>query len=471
MLPPSLLQVLQALPAWVVGGWLRDRLRGRESRDLDLVLEAGDPLEVAAGLARTFDGVLVPLDRARRIVRVVLPDLDLQVDLSPPQGGSLEEDLWRRDFTLNALALPAAHLNPRRVPLDALFDPTGGLEDLRRGRLRLPRPDAFLRDPGRLWRTVRFRASLGAAVLPETRRRLRHALPFLPRVAPERIQQELRHLFTADVPVAPHLAWAWRVGLLPATFPELAPLPHLPLHPAHRWPADRHSLEALRAVEALLGGALGPRPPLPEGVRAALDRLQTPRDRAVLRLAALLHDVGKGVTLGWKGTTPTFYGHDRAGARLLRRRLRALRLPGWWAGPVVRLTGLHMQPLHLLRRPPTLRALRRLARRAGPYLPHLCALFLADRLAHRGIEATLGTAEWIAAVDLADRLLAVWAREQTPPLLQGRDLRRLGLPPGPRIGRLLEEVRRLQLEGRLRTREEALAWVRRRLGREEEPRG
>ena len=170
----------------LVGGAVRDALLGRHNPhpDLDLVVRS-DALRHSARLAKIFGGKHVVLDEQRDIARLVLNGWT--IDVARQEGDGLEDDLWRRDYSLNALALPLQ-------PLAPLCDPTGGLEDLKHGRLRAVREQNLLDDPLRLLRGLRFLAEIPLVLDAQTGAWIQRHRQALVVSAPERILAELQRL-------------------------------------------------------------------------------------------------------------------------------------------------------------------------------------------------------------------------------------------------------------------------------------
>jgi len=196
----------RGMAAWIVGGALRDRLLGMPAAEVDVAV-SGDAEALAAGLDRAGLGRAVFLSRDRPGPRVFRIAGKRPLDVAELEGGSIEADLRRRDFTANALALALGS--------GEILDPFGGLEDIRRGRLRLVRSENLAEDPLRILRAARFFAALGlvpdAAVLAAAR----GAAGLFGRAAPERVAVELSKLL-ASPRAEPALSWSARAGILPS---------------------------------------------------------------------------------------------------------------------------------------------------------------------------------------------------------------------------------------------------------------
>lgn len=468
--------------ARMVGGAVRDRLLGREPNDFDVVV-VGPALRLARALADRIGGDFYILDARREFGRVIGRTSDgrrFYVDLTRRDGESWEEDLRRRDFTVNAMMIDLeAFLQGDRF---APIDPLGGLEDLQAGRLRLCAPDAFHRDPIRILRAVRFEAELGLRMTPETEQALREALPRLAWAASERVREELIKMALLP-PFVQSLRRMEALGILEGVLPEVARLRGLPQGPPHIWDAYEHTLRVVAAMERLLGGSAEPPelrdlPPRWAEVETAMapwrDRLATrwaeevaadhPR-RALLLLAALFHDIGKPET---RTVEPDgrvrFIGHEAVGADQAARRLAALRFSNDEIEEIETLVRHHMRPHGLARGRLTPRAIYRFFRDLGALGVDLPLLALADTLAVWG--PTLTDAIWIPRLRTAQALWQAFFEApdrfvRPVPLLRGDDLLAMGVPPGPQVGRLLEAVREAQAAGEVTTREEALALIRR----------
>jgi poly(A) polymerase len=439
-------------PAWVAGGWVRDRLLGRTSADADLVIE-GDPEAAARAAADSLRGSFVVLDAARRIYRVALPHA--HVDFTAMRGASIEQDLKKRDFTINAVGLPASRA-PRRLWRRDLVDPTGGLSDIAEKVVRPTGPSVFEEDPLRTMRAIRLAAALGFSLPPSTRRAIGRHAHLLSGVAAERVRDELFPVLRSRQAHL-HLDTAQRLGLMRIAMPEIEPLRGLRQGRHHRLDAWGHTLEALRHLNRLLRQAGSWAGRFEKKVRTILEE-PTSGDRTradMLRFACLLHDIGKPATLSFDERGMHFYGHPGLGGKAAAAAARRLRMSRLEASAVRALVENHMRPLLLTRGEATARALRRLVADVGDRCAELACLALADLMAGRPSRAAVRVQR-----DLTARLLAhLFTRPAVRrPLLNGREvMARYGLQQGPIVGWLLETVRRAQLERGIKTREEAWA--------------
>lgn len=443
--------------AWLVGGAVRDAfLRRPPSADVDVVLLSG-ALEVGRRVADLTGGAFVPLDAERGAARVVARGARL--DLADFRAPTLAGDLAARDFTVNALAVSVRDL--LRTGRARVIDPTGGFADLRARRLRLPGPRVLGEDPLRALRGVRLEAALGLRLTPPTARAIRVAARALAAVSAERVRDELLAVLALPGAARP-LRRMDALGLLSVILPEVEAMRGCAQPAPHRFDVLEHSLRAVEAADRLLP-RLAALEPLGEELAAHMaGELGGGVARGVvLKLAALLHDVAKPETRRVIGGRIRFFEHDLVGARRARQIAGRLRLPARAAGTLEQLVRHHLRPMHLeAAGQVTRRARYRFYRDLSEDARDLLLLALVDAAALTGASPL---AVWLRAGLIRD-LLAGWEEQyavaQAPPLVRGEDvMARLGLGPGPAVGRLLAQVREAQDLGRVATREEAFAFL------------
>jgi poly(A) polymerase/tRNA nucleotidyltransferase (CCA-adding enzyme) len=487
----------RGVAAWLVGGYVRDLLRGVPSCDIDIAVD-GPALALARELADLTGGAFVALDQATDTARVVWKTKQaapVVVDLVRLRAPSIMDDLRLRDLTINALALPlsdALHM-PDLWP--ALLDPTGGQPDLQAGRVRACSPTTMIDDPLRMLRAVRFAAQLDIALAPETDTTLREQAYRIDTIAQERIRDELLKLCAAHQ-AAPWLAYLDEVRLLTRIMPELEATRDCDQPTQHFLPVLEHLFETVCVWEWLYGQLVAPKDTAAlsrmaaDGLRPIAFRvpvaLQTepqlgmsrrytdlirmrmeqeimaghPR-YAVFKLAALLHDVGKPATMQIRDGRITFYGHEDTGAEMVRhigQRLRLGRDATAYAQLVVRE---HMRPgqLNALGTALTRRAVYRFLSDTGVAAPDVLLHSLCDHLAAKG--PRVSRAGWDAHVAWTEAVLAESGIERhvkhTTRLVTGKDvIQLLGIEPGPTVGRILAAIGEAQFLGEVQTREEAL---------------
>lgn len=458
--------------AYAVGGTVRDVLLGREPVDVDIAV-AGDAAAFAEALARRLDGAVVRLEADRSLMRVVPRGGEpSHVDIATLRG-TLEDDLRARDFTLNALAAP-----PRG---GEVVDVTGGAADLSACVLRMTSEAALRADPLRLLRAVRIAAELALEIEPATREAVRRNCALLRRPAAERRRDELAHIF--ELPAAyPALGQLDALGLLDVLLPEVT-FGRGVTQPDdwHAYDVFEHNMRTVAALDAMLDGVtdgdwsfpLGEAPwrlmsDIAPHLRAYFAEELSPgrSRRGLLKLAGLLHDVGKpqARTVDDDGRI-RFLGHADSGATIAARVLRRLRFASSEVRAVALLVKQHLRPVQLAQvgERPTRRALWRFYRELGEHVPSVLFLSLADGAASAG--PRLAREGWNAQVTYMNGLLVRSQEEEgivhPPRLLTGHDVTSLlGLPPGPRIGQLLAALEEAQAAGEVTDRGGAVAFIR-----------
>lgn len=423
---------------WLVGGYVRDAALGRRATDVDLV--------AGRGAARTV-GELQRIwatggfrFRKRGVTTWRFAVADREVDVVDASRRGLERDLRRRDFTINAVAFDLAE--------GTIVDPLGGLADARAHKLRLPRKDAIREDPLRALRAARFMAQHPAFSLHrETCVQASRAAAGLRRAACERIRAELDKLLDAEAP-ARGLETLDDLGLTDAVLPELTTLRTCRAGEG-RPDVWRHTLDAI---------ALSCRPAHLPGAGA----IRSASGRRLLRWTLLLHDISKPETYGVREDgRPTFHGHEVLGADRADALLERLRLPREERRRIRRLILHHLRPSHLADAGAPPHGMRRLVREAGSDLPLLVLHAACDALASGSPDARR---RWRHLRPVLIALLELWEARRViplPRLVDGRDvMRAMGVGPGRQVGEMLERVRERQEEGLLKTRDDALAWLR-----------
>lgn len=473
---------------WPVGGAVRDALLGRPIRDWDFAVER-DALGLARAVADTLGGDFYPLDAERGTGRVILTTESgarLELDFAALRGDTLETDLVARDFTVNALALDEN---------GAVVDPTGGLSDLQARRIRAASEKAFHDDPLRLLRAVRVEAELGFEIEPQTAAWLLRDAPLLTQPSAERLRDEFVRLLSLPGAAA-SMQRLDEFGLLSHVIPELITLKGVAQSPPHTLDVWQHTLATMDALEGIIAAmcrsvtvqpadSLERLPHVEQAFQPAVYgdvarvlgqfagdlcthlaiEVSGGRDRALLlKLAALLHDVGKPKTRSQSEDGRIhFYNHELVGRSLAATRMKRLRFSRDEVERVRVLVGQHLRPMFLAQGEPlTRRAVYRYFRATACAGVDVVLLALADHLAIWG-PRLLEEARWARLLDVAETLLTHWFEryEETvvpPALVTGGDLMaELGLAPGPQIGRLLKTLQEAQAAGEVRTREEALA--------------
>ena len=460
------------VPAYLVGGAVRDAMMGRSARDVDVdVAIAASPHALASELAAALGGKFVSLDAERDIARVITSadGESAWLDLSAFADG-IESDLAMRDFTVNAMAVElSSALNGdwRRVR-----DPFGGARDLREGVIRAPRDSVFESDPIRLLRAVRLCAETGLAIDESTQALIRRDAALLSRSSPERVREEL--LRTLAAPRAGRwIRMADALGLLAVVFPELDEARGVEQPKEHYYDVFGHLLAAVDFADEIIRddytSPLAAREtPRFDGMDAYFAQpLSDGHSRGTfLKLAALLHDVAKPRT---KTVEPSgrvrFFGHSEAGEDMAAAAARRLRMGGRAVRHVGAMVRHHLRPRQMSNGGglPTSRAVHRYYRDLGDVGLDTLYLNMADFLAARG--PLLAPPEMERQARTISHILRVGpqkpearTRKKMSGLLTGHDImNEFRLRPGPIVGGLLRAVAEAEASGEVGSREEALS--------------
>ncbi|MEE1621511.1 CCA tRNA nucleotidyltransferase [Zafaria sp. J156] len=420
----------------LVGGPVRDLFLGRVSPDLDFTTDAtpDGTLEAVAGWAdatwevgRAFG--TIALRKGEHTIEVTTYRAEAYDPASrKPRvafGTSLEDDLFRRDFSMNAMAL--------RLPSLELVDPFGGYTDLAAGVIRTPgaAESSFSDDPLRMMRAARFASQLGVRVSDGVRAAMTGMADRIGIISAERVRDELVKLVNGAAPRA-GVDLLVETGLADHVLPEVSAL-RLELDEHHRHKdVYQHSLQVLEQAASLESGPDGP----------------VPGPDFVLRFAALMHDVGKPATRRFEPSgAVSFRHHDAVGSKLVKKRMRALRFDNDTIKAVARLVELHMRFYGYGDAGWTDSAVRRYVTDAGPYLERLHRLTRSDVTTRNRRKAERLA---FAYDDLEKRIAELAEQEELdavrPDLDGGAIMELLGLEPGPVVGRAYRHMLEMRLE-------------------------
>lgn len=422
------------LPTWLVGGGVRDALLGRDVVDVDVVV-AGSARTVARSLARGVDAHVFQLSDRYGGWRVIAKDRGWQTDVVECRAETIEGDLLLRDFTANALAMPLESL-------ESVVDPTGGLADIAAGVLRVVGPAAFRDDPVRTMRLPRQASELGFAIDSSTGEMARAAAPDLVASAGERAFSEFRALISSDAPVR-GIELMTDLGVTAVVLPEI--------HPVGKETEYESVVERLQRLTELESNRFADLGALGAEIASALDApVGDSLTRGLaLRIAALLRGTGT--------TDERTNGADDVVGRICRRFATSRGLETFLRNLMEVRIDIGFVASDVPIGP---RDVFRWLRRSEPVALEAVVLWMAENPDWR--EPGDGS---LAGVRMLVEAALKW-RSAGPvkPLVDGREvLEESGLKPGPRIGRLLEEIVEAQYVGEVRSRQEAVEFVRRRV--------
>ena len=415
---------------YLVGGTVRDAFLGRGATDYDFATDAGpsETLDIVKPAAEAvwlqgfeFGTVGAQIDGVRMEITTFRTER-YEPDSRHPAVSftrDIEVDLSRRDFTINAMAV--------RLPEKEAIDPFHGLDDLHAKLIRTPiDPDAsFADDPLRMLRAFRFASQLGFKIAPEVMQSIARSKEKLSTISVERIRDELSRLLIGPAP-AEALDLADRTGITDLFLPELAGL-KLEQDPVHKHKdVFRHTLAVLQRTDP--------------------DNALDPDVRLQLRLAALLHDIGKPKTrrIGPEGVS--FHHHEMVGADMARDRLKGLRYPNEVVGAVENMIRLHHR-FHTYALGWSDSAVRRYVRDAGALLDRLNALVRADCTTRNPAKARRLAARMDELEERVSKLAEEEEIHKLRPALDGAQIGAyLGVPPGKIIGEARQFLLDLRIE-------------------------
>jgi poly(A) polymerase len=493
-----------------------------ECLDWDIVI-SGDAHKTARQLAGTLGGHYVHMHAKASRVIVLVEDTgsphtrkEICFDISPLTGKTIEDDLRQRDFTINAIAAPLDEVvrylesnqeNPitsrRGDPLwppaleEILIDPLDGLSDLQARRLKAVDNQVFRHDPLRMLRAVRLMMRYQLQLDPWTASLITRDAELLPEVAWERVRDELYAILGPEG-AANRLRFLDEHNLFITIFPEFVPARGMRQPNPHHWDVLTHSIETTGALEHIAYLVQDPKIHVPDPVGAPFmgarrdgvdgqTNLDITEISALLKeaeqqgifsftgltaphmkLAALLHDIGKPVTYSCDEEGAIhFYNHPQAGVPLVEQIMRRLCASTQDRRLAQLVAAHHMRPGQLgYDGPVTPRAIRRYFVDLGPTGIHVALFSLADHLATLGPQPT-GDA-WQRHLGVVRQLLTSYIRERNsilpPRLISPEELmRRLKLKPGPIVGQLLDLISEAQAEGKIHSKEEAVWFAEERL--------
>ena len=466
------------IESYLAGGFVRDILLGRETADIDVTV-AGDAREVAESISKILGGRYVLLDDTNKIARVIhfskqqsSTETSCVLDYSS-FSETIEKDLARRDFTIDAMAIALGQFTKDYTNAE-IIDPFNGRKDLDRRMIRAVSERIFTEDPVRLLRAVRLAGELGFHIDQDTETLVKRDAQLLAVVPGERTREELLRLLTLQE-AGKILRYLDELKLMTAIIPELEESRGLEQPKEHHWDVLEHSFATVSALEFLLGdgGWEFSREDIPasdlrsdEIYKHLNQEVSSGSTRkSLLKLSALLHDVGKPGTKSVDETGKTrFLGHSKEGASLITERLEKLRFSSREIKLIETEIVHHMRPTQLSQEGmPSDRAVYRYYRDTGQAGLDILFLNLADHLATRGPD--LEITNWQYHLELVQYLFGKYFEKENvinpPKIVDGYDIMKsFGLSPGPRIGELLDAVKEAQASGEITDREQAIAYIR-----------
>ena len=416
------------------------------------------------------------LDKSHGILRILPRDNSWHLDVAYYQG-TIEEDMERRDFTVNAMAIPLKGFLKGRN--ETILDIFNGQKDLKSKKLLAVSDTAFSDDPIRILRGIRLSGTLGFTISSLAKKQIQRDAVHLKECAGERIREEL--LVILGLPNSSHyFEEMLKLKVIENIFPEMMPTLKVDQPDEQQWNVFIHSIKSMDAFDFLIRrGDWG------HADKSVLDSVPWNEEiadhftesvnygssrRHIVKLAAFLHDVSKPET---RVVTPEgkirFYGHPQVGAGVAKEIMKRLRFSSRETDIVVKIVEHHLHPVQLSQErpedgkactPPSKKALFRYCRDLGDEALDVAFFSLADDLAAFG--DGLNLTNWVWHGNITNCIVSEieqLKKSPMPKLLDGDDLINLGIPKGPEVGELLEKILTLQAEGTIVGRDDALEYV------------
>ena len=436
---------------YIVGGTVRDLLLHRTPTDYDIAV-TGDPENFAEKMAQRTKGHFIKLGKpGQTTIRVASGDK--MFDITSLNGASIEDDLKKRDFTINAMAY--------HVYSEEVIDCLGGLQDLADKKVRMVSRKIFVKDPVRLIRAYRIGAHLNFRIEPQTASAIKSDAKLIHNSAGERIRVDFFSMLGTSKSYD-YLSQMDNSGLLTEILPDLAPLKGCLQNRHHLYDAFEHTMKAYDHLEILLNELKKILPDTFTQIRQYVDKNRP----ALIKCAILLHDIGKPLvkSTGRNGRSH-FYGHARKSADLARKISQKLRFSNHERQFIDFIIRNHMKPLFLFtaheKKTLTQKSLTRFYKKCGDNTPALLLHAIADiKAKQNGTDPRNRALIRFVKKMIYDFFYCFKPISNEPPLITGHDLIKVfGLTPSPLFKTILDLVDDARLTHAIKNRTEALALV------------
>lgn len=462
--------VQQKTTSYLVGGSIRDALIGNPLQDIDISISC-NPLDTGLKIANSLNGKLISLHSPSKLFRIIVnhPNSSLNIDLTQTKG-DIKSDLQKRDFTINSLAIPLSVQNKKADPI--IIDPFNGIEDIRKKTIRLVEQNAINDDPLRMLRAQRLAASLKFSIDNKTKIDIREKSSKLTSVSPERIRDEFLTILSCKN-VGNSLYELDNLNLLNILIPELIDCKKIIQPQYHHWDVFNHSIQTAEYIGYIIQETPIENYDLPfdflQYTNSVKNYFETPysdnqNKLTLLKLAALLHDIGKPTT-EFKDDSGkiSFIGHDKKGSEITEKILDRLRLSKHGIEYINKLVFYHLRPNQISNNQnlPSKKALYRYFRDLGNISCDILYLSLADYLSARGPNISIEEWNWQRKL-----MKYIYNNHNTNidnkpyNYMDGKEImKKFNLQSGPIVGRLIEYANEAYHTGEIKNKKQAFSFL------------
>jgi len=437
---------------YIVGGTFRDFYLDKENFDKDIIVDKVEAEEFAKTLTEALKATFIPLDEENKIYRLMLKDKKNCIDIASPIGNSIEEDLKRRDLTINSIAVNIKTLE--------ILDFTGGINDLKSKKIKHISEQNIVDDPLRMLRAYRFQSILGFEINEELSQIVCSHAKKIHKSAIERINYELLKLFSGKF-CDKSLTDMDKTELLKEILPVVAELKKVPPNTHHHLNLFDHSIEVVKQIQYFYENSS------PE-VKAHLEKIDFGGNTrlAHLKLAGFLHDIGKFSTWTIEEETGRhrFIKHDDVGSKMGAKILKSAKFSKKQVDYITKMIKFHIYPSHVVNSPEISEKIyMRFIRKMENDIIDVITLAISDRLSARGPAITPEIIN--KNINELNSLLNFYLNikdelKPLPKLLCGEEIMEiLNIKPTKHLGEVIKSLKEAQISGDISTKDEATDFV------------
>jgi len=438
---------------YLVGGFLRDKILGKENFDMDFIVKGQNAIELAKNFADKTERYFILLDEDYEIARVVDKDKIHYFDFARCENDDIEKDLNRRDITINALCIKV-------FPEISFSQNQAGLNDIKNKNIKIISEKNLIDDPLRILRIFRFASVLDYEIDENTLFFAKKHKALIKNVSAERILTELLKLFEGQNS-ARYIKIMYDISFLYEIFDVLKDEEKIPPNSHHHLPLIEHSIETIHQVELLI-----PKSSLFEQERLNSYQCNGIKYLSLLKIACLLHDVGKPSTWTIEETgRHRFINHDAVGAELLKPALKEMKFSKAQIKYITTLVKNHIYPSQLARENEEAneKPINRMFRKLESYTPDVLLLAMADRLSAQGLAITSEMTE--KNLNALKRYMTMYEKfletlKPLPKFIDGNEISKIfNIAKDQKLGIIIKELQNAQMSGNVTTKQEAIEFI------------